>query len=171
MSFVNQLNQMANGSSIENKLFKNRVTNLKCVIHNTCRKHVNEREAQGYIFRSYDSEYNVESFIYNENIYKEYKREVVQPKYGPRLEGKYTACHASHSPISNNKEYVERLINTLKPMLVEDGFKTIRLEVYTYKNCFDIIKRKSRLLTCDYWRERQYTEEVLGYIVKFYVSW
>ena len=171
MKFVDQLNQMANRPSLEDKIFKDRVLWLTGAIRGACMKHANERSVQGFIFRSYDSEYNVESYVYNKNLYREYVREVIQPQYGRIDPGKYSACHSDHGAISENKDYVEKLVNAVKPLLVEDGFKTIQLEIRTYKNCYDIVKVKSRLFTADYWRERQYSEEVLGYIVEFYVSW
>lgn len=157
--------------------FEKAIELMHMAIRGYCMEYKEQGGAIGYLMYSREREYCQETYQAHSDLLIPYIREF--PEAYPRLNrhDKLRAyvnnegCWDFTKPVADQKTICDRYILPLTQKLQEDGFVNIKVETITCYEIYDEVKTKTGLFKVAYWKERVKTNNILGYTIKFSVSW
>lgn len=183
MSFADDLRRMPNKSSLDasirNEQFKKEVGNLLAVIRSVCVDNRDNRKLDGIIARYYDNEYCQERFEYLKSLERDntwalsssiakngykYSASMVSDQYKQERQGL--------KPISSSQTECQKYVAELGKLLKSDGFTVAELTSLGCYYEYDEVRIKSSgLFSTTKTLVRNKTNELLGYVIKFQITW
>ena len=136
----------------------------------------NKSHATGYIIRNNDCEqstnekrYLTQSYLY-EKVYRYVPDYLIPSVSSAKGRNKYRQPCLNTDKIFVQKQICQEYLNALYPLLLQDGFKSITLNLVECKNKYAVIKEEG-LFKKTYYKELVETNEIIGYTIEFILTW